>query len=822
MLPIVLLAIAAGIVSSGYWLYRSTQDALTNAAAEYLRDVAEFKQEAIASWRRERLADGQVLSQTTPLGDAFRDWLGGDSGKRRALESWARTLLSAYRYSGLVLLDTAGRPVMAVRTATGSLTREALDSARKAVSERRPILALAQSAEDGRLLQLVLSSFLTDSSGEVAGAVLILIDTGVNLLSSLQRWQTRWDSTKSVLMRVDGDAATPLTTQASASMQDNADDSQRIFQDWLKSAGSQEVMLSATDADGTPVYAVVEQIPGTDWLLIVKVDRDELLASLRREAGLTMAAIAGLLLALATLLLMVWRQRNNQQLRLQLAHEQEQRRLNDALRSQDETMRVYFDKSLIGMAITSPEKGWVQVNRALTNMLGYSAHDLTQTTWPEITHPDDLAKDREQFDRVLAGEIEGYQLDKRFIRKDGEVLRTTLAVAAVRRKDGTPEFFVAQILDNSARHAMEERLQEDHAQLEALFDGIDDVIYVADPETYELLYANDVSRKTWGDDIIGRKCFEALQDRDSPCPFCTNDKIFGEYLGRAYRWEFRNETNQRWYAIADKAIRWSNGKLVRFELASDISEQKAIALQRVNLEKLGALGRLTAGMAHELNNPLMGIINGAQFCLAQTDTADERHEILEDIERETRRCVTIVRDLLAFSHAGGSGQPAVSEADPEQLLAQVIRLLDYRIRKEGIEITTEVEDRLGRVRLQPEPFQQVIINLLSNAIDAVEGCTTKHIVVRLSRDAGNLVMKVRDTGVGISEPGQQQMFDPFYTTKPTGKGTGLGLSTSWSIIQEHGGSLDCFSQPGRGTTMTVMIPQVAPNAQKRVNEEQPV
>jgi len=120
----------------------------------------------------------------------------------------------------------------------------------------------------------------------------------------------------------------------------------------------------------------------------------------------------------------------------------------------------------------------------------------------------------------------------------------------------------------------EGHLSREKKQLLGLFDGIDDVIYVADTETYELLYVNEAFERNWGEDVVGRKCYKVLQDRDTPCPFCTNDKILGAYRGRSYVWEFQNEVTGRWFRCSDKAIRWDDGRWVRFELASDITERK--------------------------------------------------------------------------------------------------------------------------------------------------------------------------------------------------------------------------------------------------------
>lgn len=124
----------------------------------------------------------------------------------------------------------------------------------------------------------------------------------------------------------------------------------------------------------------------------------------------------------------------------------------------------------------------------------------------------------------------------------------------------------------------EHSLHRERATLEAVFDGIEDVIYVADPETHELLHANASLEKLWGSDWRGKKCYRALQGRDAPCDFCTNDKIFGDNLGRSYVWETQNPVTGAWYRCSDKAIRWTDGRLVRFEIASDITALKEAQL----------------------------------------------------------------------------------------------------------------------------------------------------------------------------------------------------------------------------------------------------
>ncbi len=354
-----------------------------------------------------------------------------------------------------------------------------------------------------------------------------------------------------------------------------------------------------------------------------------------------------------------------------------------------------------------------------------------------------------------------------------------------------------------------EALELERTQLKQLFDAVDEIIYVADPDSFDLLYANDYFRRLLHPDPIGKKCYQVLQQRDSPCPFCTNEKIFGEYLGQSYVWEFQNEVTKRWYRCADKAIRWPDGRMVRFEIALDITEQRASLQQHIELEKLGAIGRLTAGFAHELNNPLMGIINAIQFCVVKTAAEDERHQVLTNAEHHTRRCIDIVQRLLTFSHGGNERKEPLQWVDALALVEEIGQLLAYRFRQNAVELVIDAGDDLGSVQLRPNSFEQVAMNLVTNALDAVAETPRRRIRIGLSVQSEEFLFTVQDSGVGISEANKARIFEPFFTTKPVGSGTGLGLSTTWALVTEQGGRLQVDSTPGIGTCMTAIFPQPA-------------
>jgi two-component system NtrC family sensor kinase len=237
------------------------------------------------------------------------------------------------------------------------------------------------------------------------------------------------------------------------------------------------------------------------------------------------------------------------------------------------------------------------------------------------------------------------------------------------------------------------------------------------------------------------------------------------------------------------------------------SALKKSQAQLIQAEKLGALGTLTAGIAHELNNPMMGMLNFAQYCQKHVPDGSKVHGILGDMERETRRCIEIVRNLQTFSRMETMDHEAFEAISCEELIERVHKLLSYRFDKEDVSFDIAVAEDCPKAFINASNMQQVFLNLISNALDAVKEGEKRAIQVRAEADGESGVrVQVTDTGPGISEKSQERIFDPFYTTKPVGKGTGLGLSVSQSIVESYNGKIECKSTKGKGTTFTVWLP----------------
>ena len=249
-------------------------------------------------------------------------------------------------------------------------------------------------------------------------------------------------------------------------------------------------------------------------------------------------------------------------------------------------------------------------------------------------------------------------------------------------------------------------------------------------------------------------------------------------------------------------------EIIKLEvLASDLAvtiENTRLHHQLVRSEKLAALGQLVAGVAHELNNPLTGII-GYSDLLAEEVQKEGPSKRIQKLGHEARRMKRIVDGLLRFAR---QNNPAMRAADLEAALHDVIQLREYHIRKHGIQLTVDVEPQLARVAIGEDELKQVLLNVLNNAIDAVEESARRAIEVRVFTREGRVIVRFEDSGPGFVD--LNRAFDPFFTTKPVGKGTGLGLSICYGIAQECGGEISITNKEDYGASVSIELPLAVP------------
>jgi len=229
--------------------------------------------------------------------------------------------------------------------------------------------------------------------------------------------------------------------------------------------------------------------------------------------------------------------------------------------------------------------------------------------------------------------------------------------------------------------------------------------------------------------------------------------------------------------------------------------------QLVQAEKIASLGRMAAGVAHEINNPLAGVLVYADILMKEVKSNEQWRKDLDEIINQTLRCKQIVARLLEFSRQSLDQQVLF---DVNESIEQCVKLLQHQTLFHNIEVIKNLGTNLPKVLGNPGELEQVFTNLILNAADAMEGRGRITICSEPDPAAQQILLKFTDTGHGISLEIREKIFEPFFTTKPVGVGTGLGLSVVYGVIQRHGGSIEVESPPGGGAAFTIRLPLEAP------------
>jgi signal transduction histidine kinase len=243
------------------------------------------------------------------------------------------------------------------------------------------------------------------------------------------------------------------------------------------------------------------------------------------------------------------------------------------------------------------------------------------------------------------------------------------------------------------------------------------------------------------------------------------------------------------------------------ELAEINARLQSAQQQLIQSEKLAAVGQLTAGIVHDVKNPL-AVIKGLAEILQEEDGLNAfMREQLTLIRDNASRANTIVSDLLKFAR---QSTPEMGLRDMRETLQAALRLTEYLVRKGRVNARLEMPDEPALVMYDAQQVEQVLINLIQNAIQAMPN--GGDLTLRLEQNAHHAIITVRDTGVGIAPENLRRIFDPFFTTKPEGEGTGLGLSVSYGIISRHNGEIEVDSVLGQGTRFIIHLPVNQPEA----------
>jgi two-component system NtrC family sensor kinase len=251
--------------------------------------------------------------------------------------------------------------------------------------------------------------------------------------------------------------------------------------------------------------------------------------------------------------------------------------------------------------------------------------------------------------------------------------------------------------------------------------------------------------------------------------------------------------------LDEKLLEW--GKTLEQKVEQRTEELRKTQNQLLQSEKMSSLGKLAAGVAHEINSPLTGILTYSSLLSKAKKEDDPEKEDLEVIVNETNRCKRIVKGLLDFAR---QTEPQKALSDLNEVIDKSVNLISHQAAMQNVKIEKKIKPNLPKMMIDTGQIQQVFINILLNAIEAMPRGGTLTVSSETKDEMATI--QFTDTGIGIPEENLPKIFDPFFTTKKIGKGTGLGLSVSYGIIERHQGKLEVKSQVGKGTTFTVRLP----------------
>jgi len=373
-------------------------------------------------------------------------------------------------------------------------------------------------------------------------------------------------------------------------------------------------------------------------------------------------------------------------------------------------------------------------------------------------------------------------------------------------------------LDITERKQSEEALRNSELRLRTTLDAQANHVILQDLKL-TILWANQAACESAGlplEELVGRHCYEIWQDRTEVCPDCP--VLAAIETGDAQSRIITSPTGKTW-RVTGCPVRDERGSTVSaVEVTEDITEYVSLEAQLRHQQKLESIGTLAGGVAHEINNPVNGIMNYAQLILDETDPENPLREYADEIIQETERVATIVRSLLTFAR---QEKQAHSPARMIDIIEATLSLIRTVMRQDQIALEVDVPEGLPEVACRSQQIQQVLMNLMTNARDALnerypayDADKVLRITARAFEEEGTVWVRttVEDHGAGIPPEVRARVFDPFFTTKPKGIGTGLGLSISHGIVQDHHGRLFVESEPGR-TRFHLDLPLDSPEAE---------
>ncbi len=493
-----------------------------------------------------------------------------------------------------------------------------------------------------------------------------------------------------------------------------------------------------------------------------------------------------------------------------VAHDVTLRRARQqALVAETTFRRAMEDALLTGMRAIDMDGRITYVNKSFCRMLGYDEQDLLNKEppypyWP----PQRDQQNRTALADLLAGRAPASGLEVLLQRKDGSQLDARMYVSPLLNEDGVQTGWMTSITDITEPKRIRQELASAHERFTTVLEELDAAVsvYGGSADGDQLLFANRYYRRLFGTGALGhRELSEAVGGRgqDAEAPLAV---------------EVHSESVNQWFEVRERPIQWVDGRMVQMQVATDITVRKATEeLVRQQQEKvqltsrLITMGEMASSLAHELNQPLTAIANYSMGTVARVRAAIEQGErsdpaeLLETLQKtsaQAERAGNIIRRIREFVRRR---EPHRRPVSIRSILDDAVGFAELEASKKRIVIRTHVATDLSDIQADPIMIEQVLLNLLKNAVDAMQNASVREIILEVREREGYIEFAVTDHGSGIAPELDSKLFEPFYSTKA--EGMGMGLNICRSIIEFHHGRLWAHNNANGGCTFCFTLPK---------------
>jgi PAS domain S-box-containing protein len=484
--------------------------------------------------------------------------------------------------------------------------------------------------------------------------------------------------------------------------------------------------------------------------------------------------------------------------------------------SRDITERKEAETLYRNMADNSPvavyifqDKKFVFTNHVFSTITGRSILDIDNSQLSSLVYAEDRDLVRKNAISMLKGE-RSQPYEFRYVTKDGETRWALERVSSIfyhgRRAT------LGNFLDITEMKRIDERIERAAEEWRTTFDSITDMISIHDREN-RLLRVNKAYASKYGktpQEVIGKTCSELVHCTIVPSGECPHHRTL--MTGKPAVTEAFDAGSDSWFQESTSPIFGQDGSVVgTVNIVKDITSFRRMEQQLMMTDRLASIGELVAGIAHELNNPLTGVIGFSQL-LMERGVSEDIKEDLTTISIEAQRAARIVNNLLTFAR---KHSPVKQSCQINSIIEDVLRLRAYEEKVHNIAVIQQLTPDLPEIMADYFQLQQVFLNIVVNAeyfMAEARGYGTLTISTELFEKY--IRISIIDDGPGIPQENLSRIFNPFFTTKDVGKGTGLGLSICHGIVSEHGGRITVRSEPGAGTTFIVELPLEIPLTNK--------